>query len=372
VKVGSFLPAAYSAVSHSSADVSAELTLPPRWLASSQPAAAFLAGCAWSKAPVKKGLFVPAGCNAPQRRFAANVSTVQPVRQRRQYVTGGAAADLDAADEHAEEMHADSQQVVDVATYPPMVDQTVEMVQVQGVSPKHFLGLIQSYGTTFFSGVSDPLMKDLSAHIIDKVPCTDHFVAHGPMTALARATNYQRNTGKIPCVYLQNWGLGSTSDPLQGMDGCKVANTPTLLLVGYEEPKKNAASLNILMGDPAADRKKKKKAVGKTSGKVHSTRGSQRSRQEVGGAGEELQGQITPELLKEMGVPCEILPDYAEGAFEVLEKAYKVMLRTQGPFALLFKKDTFRQSASEPRNQDTGMLLVGHKGICQRELDGKA
>merc|ERR1719359_2291357 len=42
-------------------------------------------------------------------------------------------------------------------------------------------------------------------------------------------------------------------------------------------------------------------------------------------------------------IPHAILPDYAEGAFETLEKAYKYMHAEKGPFALLARKDTFEK-----------------------------
>jgi len=54
------------------------------------------------------------------------------------------------------------------------------------------------------------------------------------------------------------------------------------------------------------------------------------------------QGRVTPSLLREMSVPHAILPDYPEGAFEVLETAYAHMARERTPFALLVKRQTFQ------------------------------
>jgi len=56
-----------------------------------------------------------------------------------------------------------------------------------------------------------------------------------------------------------------------------------------------------------------------------------------------LQGELTPSLLEQMCVPYEILPDHAEGAFTVLQRAYTEMERDQAPFALLVKKGTFEK-----------------------------
>merc|ERR1719401_108450 len=168
------------------------------------------------------------------------------------------------------------------------------------LNPAHFFALLRSRGTTFYTGVPDSLLKDLCAFITDNVPKESHVIAASQGTALATAAGHFLATGRIPCVYLQNSGLGNLVNPLLSLCASKVYSIPALLIIGWR-------------GEP-----------GKKDEPQHL-----------------LQGSLTPGLLKEMGVNYEILPDYAEGAFDVLQKAYDVMEKEKTPFALLVKKQTF-------------------------------
>lgn len=54
-----------------------------------------------------------------------------------------------------------------------------------------------------------------------------------------------------------------------------------------------------------------------------------------------VQGPVTPNLLASMNIPFEILPDYKEGAEEVLDDAMRTLRTRSSPYALLVKKRTF-------------------------------
>jgi len=136
------------------------------------------------------------------------------------------------------------------------------------------------------------------------VPQKDHVIAENEGSAMALAAGHHLATGKVPCVYLQNSGLENTAKPLLSLSSPKVHSIPALLLIGWR-------------GEP-----------GKTD-----------EPQRI------MQGSSTPGLLKEMSVPCEILPDYVEGAFDVLNKAYKHMQEEKGPYALLVREETFFKHA---------------------------
>jgi phosphonopyruvate decarboxylase len=170
------------------------------------------------------------------------------------------------------------------------------------LNPAHFFRLLRSHNTTFFTGVPDSLLKDFCAYVTDNVPAQEHLIAVNEGTALAHAAGHYMATGRIGCVYLQNSGLGNTVNPLLSLCSPKVYSIPTLLLIGWR-------------GEP-----------GKKDEPQHL-----------------VQGAMTASMLKEMSVPYQILPDYAEGAFETLEVAYKTMEETKGPFALLVRKDTFEK-----------------------------
>jgi len=170
------------------------------------------------------------------------------------------------------------------------------------LNPAHFVQLLRSYGTDFFSGVPDSLLKDVCAYISEKVSGDNHRMAANEGTALALAAGHHLATNAIPCVYLQNSGLGNIVNPLLSLCSDKVYSIPVLLVIGWR-------------GEP----------------------GTKDEPQHM------LQGSVTPTLLEEMGVPSATLPSDAEGAFQVIEKAYAYMQRTQAPFALLVPKNTFQK-----------------------------
>merc|ERR1719215_1547630 len=185
----------------------------------------------------------------------------------------------------------------DVRKYRPMTE-----TDRLHLNPAHFFALLRSHSTTFFAGVPDSLLKDICAYISQNVPRENHVISANEGTALATAAGHYFATRKIPCVYLQNSGLGNLVNPLLSLCSNKVYSVPVLLMVGWR-------------GEP----------------------GIKDEPQHL------VQGRLTPGLLAEMGIPVEILPEYSEGAFEVLEEAYKYMHKEKAPFALLVKKQTFEQ-----------------------------
>lgn len=170
------------------------------------------------------------------------------------------------------------------------------------LNPAHLFALLRSHNTKFFAGVPDSLLKDICAYITQNVPRDSHVIAANEGTALATAAGNYFATGNIPCVYLQNSGLGNLVNPLLSLCSNKVYSVPVLLLIGWR-------------GEPGV--------------KDEPQHG--------------VQGKLTPGLMREMGIPVEILPEYSEGAFEVLEEAYKYMNEEKAPFALLVKKQTFEK-----------------------------
>jgi phosphonopyruvate decarboxylase len=181
------------------------------------------------------------------------------------------------------------------------------------LDPAHFHMLIRGHGTDFFAGVPDSLLKDICGYITDHVPSKDHVIAANEGTALGLAAGHHLATGRVPCVYLQNSGLGNVVNPLLSLCSSKVYSIPVLLLIGWR-------------GEP-----------GRKDEPQHT-----------------LQGEITPALLREMSVPYEILPDHADGAFAVLQKVYKYFKTESAPFALLVKKNTFEKYKLTKRAEPLG------------------
>lgn len=193
------------------------------------------------------------------------------------------------------------------------------------LNPAHFFALLKAHGTTFYTGVPDSLLKDFCAYVSDTVPEDSHVIAANEGTAVATAAGYYLATGKVACVYLQNSGLGNTVNPILSLCSQKVYAIPTLLVVGWR-------------GEP-----------GKKDEPQHM-----------------LQGALTPSMLTNMGIPHEILPDYAEGAFEVLDKAYAYMEKEKSPFALLVKKQTFESHTLTMDSAFAGSNMLHREQILEK------
>ena len=54
-----------------------------------------------------------------------------------------------------------------------------------------------------------------------------------------------------------------------------------------------------------------------------------------------IQGQATPGILAGLGIPFQVLPDYQEGADQVLQTAKHYMDSSKGPYCLLVRRQTF-------------------------------
>jgi len=82
----------------------------------------------------------------------------------------------------------------------------------------------------FFSGVPDSVLKKFSNSINNK---KNHFIAVNEGSAIAMGIGYHLSTGKIPCVYFQNSGLGNAINPLVSIAHDKVYSIPILLMIGW-------------------------------------------------------------------------------------------------------------------------------------------
>jgi phosphonopyruvate decarboxylase len=168
------------------------------------------------------------------------------------------------------------------------------------LKPAEFFSMLDNNGVDFFAGVPDSLLKDFCAYATDHVAPENHLITANEGAAVAYATGYHLATGGLPCVYMQNSGIGNTVNPLLSLSDPRVYSIPTLMLVGWR-------------GEP----------------------GHKDEPQHV------AQGELTPGLLAAMGVPFQILPDFKEGAEHAVTDAVKYMRKRKSPFALLVKKGTF-------------------------------
>ena len=73
----------------------------------------------------------------------------------------------------------------------------------------------------FYTGVPDSLLKDYLTYIDKK---GNNIVTANEGLAVSFAVGYNLATNKIPCVYLQNSGLGNIINPLISLTNEKVYN----------------------------------------------------------------------------------------------------------------------------------------------------
>ncbi len=110
----------------------------------------------------------------------------------------------------------------------------------------------------FFCGVPDSILKNTN-HYFSSLDKTKHMITHNEGGAVALAAGYHLSTKKIPCVYLQNSGLGNIVNPVLSLTHQNVYNIPILYLIGWrgspgkkDEPqhlaqgKKTLRLLNLL------------------------------------------------------------------------------------------------------------------------------
>ena len=168
------------------------------------------------------------------------------------------------------------------------------------IYPKVFTDLLASYGTDFFSGVPDSLLKSFCAYITDNFSENSHIIAVNEGAACALAAGYHLATGKIPLVYMQNSGTGNSVNPLLSLADGDVYGIPMVLLVGWR-------------GEPG----------------VHD------EPQHV------KQGKVTCPLFDAMEIPYLTLSRDENEAKEQIEKCYAQIKKNNSPFALIVRKDTF-------------------------------
>jgi len=97
---------------------------------------------------------------------------------------------------------------------------------------KNFFKLLKKNKVDFFSGVPDSVLKSTNEYF-NKIKKTKHIIAANEGSAVATSIGYYLSTGKVPCVYFQNSGLGNAINPLISIAHKKVYSIPLFLLIGW-------------------------------------------------------------------------------------------------------------------------------------------
>ena len=119
---------------------------------------------------------------------------------------------------------------------------------------ENLLALLKKKQINFFAGVPDSVLKNFT----NKLESNNkkNLILTNEGSAVATAIGYYLATQKIPCVYMQNSGLGNAINPLISIAHDKVYKIPMLLIVGWrgapgqkDEPQheaKGKITINLL------------------------------------------------------------------------------------------------------------------------------
>ena len=112
------------------------------------------------------------------------------------------------------------------------------------IETKKLFKFLKKERIEFFTGVPDSVLKTASSFLEPKKE--KHFITTNEGSSIAMAIGYYLATKKIPCVYMQNSGLGNAINPLISISHKKVYSIPMLMIIGWrgapgikDEPQHN-------------------------------------------------------------------------------------------------------------------------------------
>ena len=76
------------------------------------------------------------------------------------------------------------------------------------IKVKTLINLLKKNNTTFFTGVPDSVLKELSFELQNKTK-KNHIIASNEGSAVSIGIGHYLSTKKIPCIYMQNSGLSN-------------------------------------------------------------------------------------------------------------------------------------------------------------------
>ena len=101
---------------------------------------------------------------------------------------------------------------------------------------EELLNIFKKNKIFFYTGVPDSSLKNLSVYL-EKFDKTKHVIAANEGSAISIGIGHYLSTKKIPCIYLQNSGLGNAINPLISIAHKKVYSIPLVLVIGWRGAK---------------------------------------------------------------------------------------------------------------------------------------
>lgn len=113
-----------------------------------------------------------------------------------------------------------------------------------------FVDVLKSYGIEFFAGVPDSQLKALCDYLLEHEKNNKHIITANEGNAVGLAAGFYMSTGKIPCVYMQNSGLGNVVNPCASLIHPKVYGIPMVFVVGFRgEPNVKDEPQHVFQGE---------------------------------------------------------------------------------------------------------------------------
>lgn len=168
------------------------------------------------------------------------------------------------------------------------------------IDPGRLYELLKKKDIHFYTGVPDSLMKDFLKYLQDHTGESDHVIAANEGLAMALASGYHFQSGKVPFVYLQNSGLGNIINPLTSLADKEIYAVPMLLMIGWR-------------GRPGTEDEPQHKKM----------------------------GCITTSLLEILDVPYYVLEEDEENSFRLISEAISKAIDLSSPVALLVPENIF-------------------------------
>ncbi len=114
-----------------------------------------------------------------------------------------------------------------------------------------FYNVLLKNDINYFCGVPDSLLGAFCDYLYQKYGTKyNNIICPNEGTCVALATGHYLATSKVPCVYMQNSGIGNAANPIISLTNSKVYSIPMLLVIGYRgEPGIKDEPQHIFQGE---------------------------------------------------------------------------------------------------------------------------
>ncbi|KAG5474401.1 hypothetical protein LSCM1_03183 [Leishmania martiniquensis] len=187
-----------------------------------------------------------------------------------------------------------------------------------GLSPDYLVGSLKRHGTCAFFGIPDYYLCPLTSYLADNTAAGEYVLATNCGNAMAIAAGHYLSTLRIPCVFMQNSGIGDTVNPLLTLFNQDAYRIPCLMLISW--------------------------------------RGKLDSADELLKPGLVAQSRLTEQCLATAGVPYSIVGgshDVETSWDMTMDKAYDHFASEKTPFAVLLEPGTLLPYTQRRPDADT-------------------